>query len=166
MEVAVGILGAVVVLVVGLIGHRQWRTSHTSTLNAPYRADRIEAYKRLWELISDAELSARRDADYLRTLQATQRELGTLLVQRAPVLDEPDVKLARELLDAMRSFRERLDREGTAEQRQKVEITMDFDSEVLTSLHEDDNRFLDARAKLIRRVQRVLRSAPSDRSRR
>jgi hypothetical protein len=80
------------------------------------------------------------------------------VIRNQPVIDTDDAKLARELLAAMASFRERLDSEGTDEQRDLAEATMDFDYGALAALTDDDRTFLTIRSELIQRIELILRA--------
>jgi hypothetical protein len=67
-------------------------------------SERSEAFTELWKIAQDAHIGLRNNFDKVDELSDVHRRLNVLLIQRAPALEESDVKLARDFIDALAEF--------------------------------------------------------------
>jgi hypothetical protein len=67
-------------------------------------SERSAAFTELWEIVQDAHIGMRNNFDKADELAAVYRRLNTLVIEKAPALEKPDVELARNLINAIGEF--------------------------------------------------------------
>jgi hypothetical protein len=67
-------------------------------------SERSEAFAELWKIAQDAHIGVRNNFDKVDELSDVHRRLNVLLIQKSPALEESDVELARNFIDALAEF--------------------------------------------------------------
>jgi hypothetical protein len=67
-------------------------------------SERSDAFTELWRIAQDAHIGVRNNFDKADELSDVHRRLNILLIEKAPALEETDVELARNFLDALAEF--------------------------------------------------------------
>jgi hypothetical protein len=68
------------------------------------RSERAAAFAELWKIAQDAHIGVRNNFGMADELGDVQRKINILLIERAPALEESDVELARNFLNALGEF--------------------------------------------------------------
>jgi hypothetical protein len=67
-------------------------------------SERSDAFIELWRIAQDAHIGVRNNFDKADELSDVHRRLNILLIEKGPALEETDVELARNFLDALAEF--------------------------------------------------------------
>jgi hypothetical protein len=67
-------------------------------------SERSGAFIELWRIAQDAHIGMRNNFDKADELSDVHRRLNTLLIEKAPALEDADVELARNFLGALAEF--------------------------------------------------------------
>jgi len=67
-------------------------------------SERSAAFTELWKIAQDAHIGMRNNFDKADELSDVYRRMNVLLIEKAPALEESDVKLARDFITALGEF--------------------------------------------------------------
>src|ERR1700756_5206298 len=67
-------------------------------------SERSDAFIELWRIAQDAHIGVRNNFDKADELSDVHRRLNILLIEKGPALEETDVELAQNFLDALAEF--------------------------------------------------------------